>query len=61
LLAHRRWFSPDTPASSTTTTGRHDITEILLKPPKIIICIGKTTVLKINKEKHTKKNSIVQN
>ena len=28
LLAHGRWFSP---ASSTTTTGRHDIAEILLK------------------------------
>jgi hypothetical protein len=25
------WFSPGTPASSTTTTGRHDIAEILLK------------------------------
>jgi hypothetical protein len=32
LLAHGRWFSPGTPASSTTTkTGRHDIAEILLK------------------------------
>jgi hypothetical protein len=31
LLAHGRWFSPDTPASSTTKTGRHDIVEILLK------------------------------
>jgi hypothetical protein len=31
LLAHGRWFSPDTPASSTTKTGRHDIDEILLK------------------------------
>ena len=31
LLAHGRWFSPDTPASSTTKTGRHDIAEILLK------------------------------
>jgi hypothetical protein len=28
LLAHGRWFFP---ASSTTKTGRHDITEILLK------------------------------
>jgi hypothetical protein len=28
LLAHGRWFSPD---SSTTKTGRHDIAEILLK------------------------------
>ena len=25
------WFSPGTPASSTTKTGRHDIGEILLK------------------------------
>jgi hypothetical protein len=31
LLAHGQWFSPDTPASSTTKTGRHDIAEILLK------------------------------
>jgi hypothetical protein len=30
LLAHGRWFSPGTPASSTTITGRHDIAEILL-------------------------------
>jgi hypothetical protein len=31
LLAHGRWFSPGTPASSTTKTGRHDMAEILLK------------------------------
>jgi hypothetical protein len=31
LPAHSRWFSPGTPASSTTKTGRHDIAEILLK------------------------------
>ena len=31
LLAHGRWFSPGTPASPTTKTGRHDIAEILLK------------------------------
>jgi hypothetical protein len=31
LLAHGRWFSTGTPASSTTKTGRRDITEILLK------------------------------
>ena len=29
LLVHGRWFSPGTPASSTTKTGRHDIAEIL--------------------------------
>jgi hypothetical protein len=31
LLAHGQWFSPGTPASSTTKTGRHNIAEILLK------------------------------
>jgi hypothetical protein len=31
LLAHVRWFSPDTPASSVTKSGRHDIAEMLLK------------------------------
>ena len=31
LLAHGQWFSPGTPAYSTTKTGRHDIAEILLK------------------------------
>jgi hypothetical protein len=31
LLAHGWWFSPVTPASSTTKAGRHDIAEILLK------------------------------
>jgi hypothetical protein len=31
MIAHGRWFSPGTPASSTTKAGRHDIAEILLK------------------------------
>ena len=31
LLAHGRWFSPGTPASSIIKTGPHDIAEILLK------------------------------
>jgi hypothetical protein len=32
LLAHGRWFSSSTQASSAITkTGRHDIAEILLK------------------------------
>jgi hypothetical protein len=31
LLAHGRWFSPGTPASSTTKTCHHDIAEILLQ------------------------------
>ena len=30
-LATGRWFSPDSPVSSTNKTDRHDITEILLK------------------------------
>jgi hypothetical protein len=31
MFAQGRWFSPGTPVSSTTKTGRHDIAEILLK------------------------------
>jgi hypothetical protein len=31
LLANGRWFSPGTPASSTTKTDRFDVAEILLK------------------------------
>ncbi len=31
LIAHGQWFSPGTPSSSNTKTGRHDIAEILLK------------------------------
>ena len=31
LLAHGRWFSLGTSASSTIKTGRHDIAEIWLK------------------------------
>ena len=31
LHAHGRWFSPGSPASSTTKTGRHDLAGILLK------------------------------
>jgi hypothetical protein len=33
LRVRGRWFSPGTPASSNTKTGRHDIAEILLKVP----------------------------
>ena len=36
LLAHGRWFSTGTPASSTTKTGRHDIAESGVKTPSII-------------------------
>jgi hypothetical protein len=31
LLVHGQCFSPGTPVSSITKTGRHDIAEILLK------------------------------
>jgi hypothetical protein len=44
LLAHGRWFSPGTLASSTTKTGRHDIAEILLK-----VALKHQKSLKINK------------
>ena len=36
LLAHGRWFSLGTPASSTTKTGRHDIAESGIKHQKSI-------------------------
>jgi hypothetical protein len=38
----KRWFSPGTPASSTTKTGRHDIAESGVKHQKsnqIIVCV----------------------
>jgi hypothetical protein len=34
LLARSRWFSPNTPASSTAKTGRHDIAESGVKHNK---------------------------
>jgi hypothetical protein len=34
LLAHGRWFSPGTPASSTTKTAHHDIAESGVKHNK---------------------------
>jgi hypothetical protein len=37
LLAQGWWFSPGTPASSTTKIGRHDIAESGVKTPKIKI------------------------
>ena len=36
LLAHGRWFSTGTPASSTTKTGRHDFAENGVKHNKSI-------------------------
>ena len=55
LLAHGRWFSPGTPAFSTTKTGRHDIAEILLKVAlstknqinSFIICFISTLYIKL--------------
>jgi len=48
LLAHGRWFSPGTPASSTTKTGHHDIAEILLKVAlKHQKSINQTIILKL--------------
>jgi hypothetical protein len=41
LLVHGRWFSPCTPASSTTKTGCHDIAESGIKTPKKINQIKK--------------------
>ena len=39
LLARGRSFSPGALASSTTTTGRHDIAEILLNGPlQTLLC-----------------------
>jgi hypothetical protein len=39
-LATGRWFSPDTPVSSTNKTDRHEITEILSKVAFNIIIRG---------------------
>jgi len=53
LLAHGRWFSAGTLASSTTKTGRHDIAEILLKVALNTINQIKSNLL--SKKKKTKK------
>jgi len=47
LLTHGRWFSPDTLASSTTKSGRHDIAEILLK-----VALNTKNQLKSNHKGH---------
>jgi len=57
LLAQGRWFSPGTPAFSTTKTGRYDIAEILLKvafPFKLVTMI----LLKVA-SKHQKSNQSI--
>jgi hypothetical protein len=49
MLAHGRWFSLGSPASSTTKTGRHDIAENIVetgvKTPKIKIMLHNTCIL----------------
>jgi hypothetical protein len=50
LLTHGRWFSPGTPVSSTTKTGRHDIAEILLK-------VALNTKKSINQSNEAKKKN----
>jgi hypothetical protein len=53
LLSHGRWFSPGSPASSTTKTGSHDIAEILLK-------VALNTINQINKSAYyCKKKQII--
>jgi hypothetical protein len=49
LLAHGRWYSPSTPASSTTKTGRHDIAELLLK---VALNHQKSIKIKIHYQKY---------
>jgi hypothetical protein len=43
LLAYGRWLSPETTASFTTKTGRHEIGEILLK-----VAITRIIQIKLN-------------
>jgi hypothetical protein len=47
LLAQGQWFSPGTPASSTTKTGHHDIAEILLK-----VALNTKIQIQIHKKLH---------
>jgi hypothetical protein len=54
LLAHGRWFSPGTPASSTTKTGRDDVAEILLK-------VALNTINQIKSNLLSFKKSVQQN
>ena len=56
LLAHGRWFSPGTPASSTTKTGRHDIVESGVKAQKI-----KSNQIKSNSQKLRMLDKILHN
>ena len=51
LLAHGRWFSSCTPASSSPKTGRHDIAEILLE-------VALTTINQLNQIKPLKSHDL---
>jgi hypothetical protein len=53
LLAHGWWFSLDTPASSTTKTGHHDIAEILLKVASSTINHQSSLYILLGKEPDT--------
>jgi hypothetical protein len=59
LLAQGRWFSPGTPASSTTKTGRHDIAEILLKVALKHQKSNQIINTKFDSSKKTKRQTIV--
>jgi hypothetical protein len=50
LLAHGGWFSPGTPASSTTKIGRHYIAEITLSGIKHQKSKSSITCMKAQKD-----------
>ena len=54
MLAHGRWFSPGTLASSTTKNGHHDIAEILLK---VALKHQKSSIIIIKNFEYYKNNS----
>jgi hypothetical protein len=47
LLTHGWWFSPGSPASSITKTGRYDIAEILLRVAIVQSCLMFCFVIKL--------------
>jgi hypothetical protein len=65
LLVHGRWFSPGTPASSTTKTGRHDIAAkikvyfVIRQKLLISEVIKKDRQYNSKMRKNTKKQTIV--
>ena len=48
---HGQWFSPGTPASITTKTGRHDIAQIMLK-------VALSTINQINQIKSSTNKTV---